>query len=269
MEGAPKWNPTKWFRKSPKEPWGHGKTGLGKPREPERFRSGECPRHPNQGPPKEGLEPTPITAKFEVGESPEGSNNKRTSPGRKPATFFLLAPLASHCQKKYPEQHTSSRPAAYKSPKQSTKCPAQPKTRECPICGRECQGRKGACRHCPWKFKTSLNRRKIEEKVWFLSHPPAGAIRRSHGCSSPSEPENCEDSREDTSLNSSKEDLNKGRMGETNRGAPRYHTPQAHCPAQRGSSGESFGKSRSRTSKTPTPWKNPTGKKIGKGGTGD
>ena len=164
-EGAPGWNPTKWFRKRSKEPRGQGKTGLGNPREPERFRSGERPRHPSPGPPREGFEPTPMTALFEVGESPEGSNNKRMSPGLRPATFFLLAPLASRRQKKHPKRHASSRPAAYKSPKQSAKRPAPPKERKCPICGRERQGRKGACRHCPRKFKTSSNRRKGEDKV--------------------------------------------------------------------------------------------------------
>ena len=227
-EGASGWNPTKWFRKRSKEPRGKGKSGLGNPREPERFRSGERLRHPNQGPPKEELEPTPRSAQFEVGESPEGSNNKRTSPGRKPATFFLLA---SRRHKKHPERHASSRPAAYKSPEQRAKRPAPPKARECPICGRERQGRKGACRHCPRKFKTSSNRRKSEDKSWFSSHPPAGAVRRSHGCSSSSEPENGEDSREGTSLNSSKEDLNNRPTGETNKGAPRYPAPQAPSPS--------------------------------------
>ena len=37
-------------------------------------------------------------APFKVGESPEGPNNRRTSPRRKTATFLLLAPLAPRCK---------------------------------------------------------------------------------------------------------------------------------------------------------------------------
>ena len=60
-----------------------------------------------------------------------------------------------------------------------------------------------------------------------------------------------------------------GQRGRPTREPQDIPHPKPHRPAQRGSSGEPFGKSRSRTSKMPTPWKNPIGEKIGKGGTGD
>ena len=107
-EGGPEGNPTKWSGKRSEETSGQGKTGLGDPREPQMFQSGERQWYLNQGPPKEGLEPTPMITQF---ESPERPNNRRTSPGRRLATFPLLAPLVCRRPKKHPK-----RPAKWKNP---------------------------------------------------------------------------------------------------------------------------------------------------------
>ena len=134
----------------------------------------------DQGPSTEGPESTPRIVHFEVGESTEGSNNRRTSPRRKPATFLLLAPLASRLQRKPPKQPTGSGPATHKPPGKATKRPSPkvdpvaaaegevsmggpsrvgekkvaqsrpprpPKTMKCPICGRVCHGLKVLNKH--------------------------------------------------------------------------------------------------------------------------
>ena len=61
---------------------GQGETGPRNPRESEKFQQGGCQRNLDQGPSKEGPEPTTMIAHFEAGEHPDGSTNSKRSPHR-------------------------------------------------------------------------------------------------------------------------------------------------------------------------------------------
>ena len=63
-----------------------------------------------------------------------------------------------------------------------------------------------------------------------MSLSPAGALRRAYIRPSSPKPKGGKNSREDMSLDSSREDLSDISTGVTDRGAPRTHTPRAPSP---------------------------------------
>ena len=166
------------------------------------------------GPPERraGLEPganvyrgpagsRPRIVHVEGGESAGGSNNKGTSPRRRPAAY---RPHGKATKRPSPQADPVTAPeeeiglggpsgSGEKEASQS-KPPSLPKTRPCPTCGKLCRslkvlnkhrkevhmGNRFKCRYCPRKYKTRSNRKKHADRSCTSSRAPAGAARRAY-----------------------------------------------------------------------------------------
>ena len=142
--------------------------------DPEMYQQGGRQLYLFQGPSKEGPIPTPRIVHFEVGESTEGADDRRTSPRRRPAAY---KPPGKATKRPSPPANpgiTAEGEVGVGSPSKASRKkatqprpPHQQKTVKCHLCGRVCQGSRSSinitkkypchgtrfkCEYCSQKF---------------------------------------------------------------------------------------------------------------------
>ena len=136
-----------------------------------------------------------------MGESTEGSNNRRTSPRRRPVAYKPPGKATKRPSPQADPVTTSEEDIVLEGPislgekkAAPSKPPSPLKTKLCHTCGKACPRLKARNKHIekvhlgtpvasrwgPKRYKTRSNRKKQENKSGISGHSPAGVSRRTY-----------------------------------------------------------------------------------------